>query len=133
MQHGFHREILIDVFIVCCSILFSRVDFAEAWRDLESIESLGMVDHYTVSTIMKGLKKTKVKKTENLHRAFATLERSNLDVCSDEILLNTVIEACMCYKDFDKLDRLLTAYSKLRPSISADGTLTKAASKLRQM
>ena len=94
-----------------------------------------MVDHYTVSTIMKGLKKTKVKKTENLHRAFATLERSNLDVCSDEILPNTVIEACMCYKDFDKLDRLLTAYrmSKLRPSISAYGTLIKAASKLRQM
>jgi pentatricopeptide repeat protein len=112
-----------------------RIDFGEAWRILESIEANGMVDHYTISILMKELKKIKVRNPDNLRRAFGILERSGLDVCSDEILLTTVIEACMWFRDVSKLEKLLGAYraSKLRPSISVYGAMIKAASMMRRV
>lgn len=111
----------------------SASDFVAAWQTVEHIERNGTVDHYTISIIMKGLKKMKSKDSRHLQQALALLDRSNINVCSDEILLNTVVEACMWYKDISRLKSFLAAFaeSDLRPSLTTYGPLIKAASMLR--
>jgi len=56
-----------------------------------------------------------------------------VDVCSDEILFNTVLETCTRHRQLHRLEGLLAAFSssKLRPSVHTFGSLIKACSTLR--
>jgi len=88
----------------------SRGDnFQEAWSTIEMMKRSGVkVDHYTISIMMKALKK--VKNQKDVSRTLDLLDSTGLDVCSDEILLNTVLETCIRHRECRRLDELLIAY-----------------------
>jgi len=105
-------------------------DFTDAWQTVDAMEKHGYLDHYSVSIMMKGLKKNYNKNHNYLTRAFRLLEKSGISVCSDDVLLTTTMEACMWYRDTDRINEILLAFygSKLKPSVSTYGMLIKAAS-----
>merc|ERR1719326_1326395 len=82
---------------------------------------------------MKALKK--VKDPKDVGRALELLDRSGVDVCSDEVLLNTVLETCTRHRQMQRLDAIVTNFtnSSLRPSVHTYGSLIKACSTLKQL
>jgi len=63
------------------------------------------------------------------------LDRSGIDVCSDEILLNSVLETCTRHQEFRRLESILGRFenSSLRASVSTYGSLIKAAGTLKKL
>lgn len=110
----------------------SSGNFQEAWSTIESMERKGVaVDHFTISTMMKALKR--LKDPRDVGRALELLDRSGIDVCSDEVLLNTVLETCTRHRQLQRLEKIITIFtnSKLRPSAHTYGPLIKACSTLK--
>lgn len=108
--------------------------FAEAWSTIELMERNGVpVDHYTISIMMKSLKRTKDRR--DVDRAMELLENSGVDVCSDEVLLNAVLEVCSRHRQLHRLENTVSAFmkSKLRPSVHTYGSLIKACSTLKRL
>jgi len=109
------------------NVAVSRNMWQEAWDSVDMMERSGVkADPYTVSIMMKALKKTKDSK--HVGRALAMLDHSGLDVCSDEILLNTVLETCIRHREHCRLHSILDAVGKssLQPSVHTYGSLIKA-------
>mmetsp|Transcript_52528 Transcript_52528/g.96790 ORF Transcript_52528/g.96790 Transcript_52528/m.96790 type:complete len:611 (+) Transcript_52528:1-1833(+) len=109
------------------NVAVSRNMWQEAWESVDMMERSGVkADPYTVSIMMKALKKTKDSK--HVGRALAMLDHSGLDVCSDEILLNTVLETCIRHREHCRLHSILDAVGKssLQPSVHTYGSLIKA-------
>mmetsp|Transcript_51436 Transcript_51436/g.110068 ORF Transcript_51436/g.110068 Transcript_51436/m.110068 type:complete len:1039 (-) Transcript_51436:95-3211(-) len=105
-----------------------------AWDTIATMESSGTsVDHYTVSIMLKALKK--VRSPSEVSRSLALLDRSGVDVCSDEVLLNTVLETCIRHKEQRRLSTVLSAFDAAcqRPSVSNYGPLIKAFSTLGRL
>merc|ERR1740129_627557 len=83
--------------------------FHEAWELIDMMEPSGVaIDHYTVSIMMKSLKKQNNPNT--VSRTLALLDRSGLDATSDEIMLNTVLETCIKHREFQRLQAILSRY-----------------------
>lgn len=109
-------------------------NFREAWDTIARMERAGIaVDHYTISIMMKALKK--VKNPKDVSQALELLDRAGLDVCADEILLNTVLETCIRHRECRRLEGILESYmrSGLRPSVHTYGSLIKASSALKRL
>lgn len=109
-------------------------DLREAWKTIEAMERDGVAaDHYTVSIMMKALRR--VKDVRDVDRIMALLDRTGLDVFSDEILLNTVLETCVRHRQMRRLEDILNRYRSMdfKPSVHTYGTLIKAASTLRRL
>jgi pentatricopeptide repeat protein len=112
----------------------SSGNFWEAWNIVDMMEKAGVaVDHYTISIMMKALKR--VKDPKDVHRALELLDRSGVDVCSDEVLLNTVLETCTRHRQSHRLETIISSFSssKLRPSVHTYGSLIKASSTLKRL
>jgi len=110
--------------------------FQEAWDIIEMMNRRGVaVDHYTISIMMKALKK--VKNPKDVSRTLELLDKCapRLDVCADEILLNTVLETCIRHRECGRLQDLIAAYkrSSLRPAVHTYGSLIKACSSLKHV
>lgn len=108
--------------------------FREAWTTIETMQSKGIaVDHYTISIMMKALKRA--KDPRDVARALALLDNAGLDVCSDEVLLNTVLETCIRHREFRRLSDIVDAVSKsqVQPSAHTYGSLIKACSTLKRL
>jgi len=111
----------------------SRGMWHDAWSAIDMMERNGVpVDHYTISILMKALKKTKDSKQVN--RALTLLDRAGLEVCSDEVLLNTVLETCIRHQQHQRLERVVDAFrrSSIQPSVHTYGSLIKACSNLKR-
>merc|ERR1719468_1286108 len=91
------------------------------------------VDHYTISIMMKALKK--VRNQKDVSQALQLLDRAGLDVCADEILLNTFLETCIRHRETRRLDSILVTFMKsgLRPSLHTYGSLIKASAALKNL
>lgn len=112
----------------------STSNYEQAWETVKMMQQKGVrVDHYTISIMMKAMKKS--RHPRQIARALELLDSSNIDVCSDEVLLNTVIETCIWHKQSERLSSLLSTFenSGLRPCVPTYGTLIKAASSLRRV
>lgn len=112
----------------------STGNFREAWSTIDMMERNNVaVDHYTISIMMKALKK--VKDPKDVGRALQLLDRSGVDVCSDEVLLNTVLETCTRHRQLQRLESIVTSFtsSKLRPSVHTYGSLIKGCSTLKRL
>jgi pentatricopeptide repeat protein len=112
----------------------SAADYDKAWETVTIMQRRGVkVDHYTISILMKAMKKS--RHHTQVARALSLLDSTGLDVCSDEVLLNTVVETCTWHKEFDRLALLLANFQScaLRPSAPTYGTLIKAASSLQRV
>mmetsp|Transcript_43732 Transcript_43732/g.136783 ORF Transcript_43732/g.136783 Transcript_43732/m.136783 type:complete len:1055 (-) Transcript_43732:65-3229(-) len=120
--------------LVNAAVTHGNGNFREAWDTIDLMERNGVVvDHYTISIMMKALKK--VKNPRDVARALALLDRSNIDICSDEILLNTVLETCIRHRELRRLEGMLTSYerSSLKPQVHTYGSLIKACSTLKRV
>jgi len=109
-------------------------NFDEAWEIIDLMEKSGVkVDHYTISIMMKSLKKA--RNNHDVQRALALLDRTGIEVCSDEILLNTVLETCIRHRENARLKAVVAAYrrSDMRPSVHTYGSLIKACSNLKKV
>jgi pentatricopeptide repeat protein len=112
----------------------SRGNFKDAWHTIDKMEKQGVpVDNYTVSIMMKALKK--VSDARDVGKALSLLDRSGLDVCGDEVLLNTVLETCIRHKKVDRISRIITDFSRsgICASVHTYGSMIKACSTLRRV
>lgn len=115
------------------SAAVSSLNFADAWDILEEMENQGLSpDHYTLSILMKAARKA--KRPIDANRAMALLDRSEVDIGSDDVLLNTVVDACIYRKDHRRLRRILESLdmSSLTPSVQSYGLLIKAHSCIKK-
>jgi len=111
----------------------SSGNLEEAWRSIETMERKQIkIDHYTVSTMMKAMKYT--KNPREIGRTLALLDRCAINVCMDEVLLNSVLETCIRHREYRRLEKILESYARspLRPSVPTYGSLIKACSTLRR-
>jgi pentatricopeptide repeat protein len=109
---------LINAFI-------SHGDMASAWRYLEDMESYGVsMDAYTCSIMMKGLKHS--SRREDVDRILALMDKAK--VVPDEVLVNTLLDACVRLRDPRRLNQALDQFkaSGVVPSMHAHATLIKA-------
>jgi len=112
----------------------SKGMWQEAWNTVDMMEGAGVkADHYTVSIMMKALKRT--RDSRQVGRALALLDRSGLDACSDEVLLNTLLETCIRHHEHHRLEMVVDGFitSGLLPSVHTYGSLIKACSSLKRV
>merc|ERR1719181_2278706 len=105
---------------------------AAAWRFVDEMErNAVVVDNFTCSTMMKGLKYKSSK--EDVDKTLGLIERSR--VCPDEVLVNTLLDACVRLRDAKRLTTALNTFrvSGVVPSEHAYGTLLKAYGQARCM
>jgi len=135
MEEAGHRP--DDVSYNCllnASVSSGSGNFCDAWETIAMMEKAGVaVDHYTISIMMKALKK--VRNQKDLSLALQLLDRAGLDVCEDEILLNNVLETCTRHRETRRLENILTNFMKsgLRPSLHTYGSLIKASAVLKNV
>jgi pentatricopeptide repeat protein len=97
----------------------------EAWSFVENMEKESMpVDHFTCSIMMKGLRHSSAP--TDVDRTLGLIERSA--VTPDEVLVNTLLDACIRLKDVQRLTAALKTFrgSGVVPSEHAYGTVIKA-------
>mmetsp|Transcript_20031 Transcript_20031/g.51206 ORF Transcript_20031/g.51206 Transcript_20031/m.51206 type:complete len:853 (+) Transcript_20031:145-2703(+) len=102
------------------------------WDLLSEMDRRGIaLDRYSVSILMKAVRKARTP--AEARQALALLDRPGVNVCEDDILFNTVLDACIRRRDSDHLRKVLNAYdrSHLQPSVHTYGLLIKASSQLK--
>lgn len=112
----------------------SSGNFQEAWNMISMMERNGVqVDQFTISIMMKALKR--VNHAKDVQRTLDLLDRTKISVCSDEVLLNTVLETCTRHRLSDRLEKIIASFraSRLRPSVHTYGSLIKACSTLHNL
>jgi len=118
--------------LVNCAVTAGHL--SEAWDIIAQMETAGVaIDHFTLSIMMKALKK--VKNYKDLDMIFALVDRTKLNVCSDEVLLNTLLETCVRYQQSSRLEAIIGQVKtcSLRPSVHTYGSLIKAYSSLKRI
>jgi pentatricopeptide repeat protein len=117
----------------------SNGEFQIAWDTIDEMKKNGVpVDGYTVSIMMKALRQRNSRRplhSKHAARVFEFLDETDVDFCSDEVLLTTVLDTCMWHKEFARLQRIFENYlqSELKPSVVVYGSLIKAAKTLKRM
>merc|ERR1719507_2227009 len=84
--------------------------------------------------MMKVAKKT--RNTKDADRALSVLDRaSDVKLCEDDVLFNSVLDACLQRQDAERLRKVLAAFasSNMHPSVHTYGLLIRAFSMLRQI
>jgi len=67
-------------------------DFPAAWDTLETMERKRIpIDNFTAAIMMKALKRSQSPR-ESVGRVMALLDRHGIDLCSEEVLLNTAMK-----------------------------------------
>eukprot|EP00929_Paragymnodinium_shiwhaense_P052671 TRINITY_DN26383_c1_g2_i1.p1 TRINITY_DN26383_c1_g2~~TRINITY_DN26383_c1_g2_i1.p1 ORF type:complete len:1038 (-),score=276.81 TRINITY_DN26383_c1_g2_i1:126-3239(-) len=103
----------------------------EAWDAVALFEQDGLAcDAFTISILMKSLRKAPGK--QFVQRAFDLLDRSGVALCSDEVLLNAVLDVSTKFGLEERLRGAIQAVSaaSFRPMVHTYGCLIKAASTL---
>jgi len=85
-----------------------------------------------LSIMLKSLKKSTCA-VKDVNKTLELLDRSGVDVCSDEVLLNTALETCTRHRKLQRLEAIVSSFStsKLHPSVHTYGSLIKACSTLK--
>jgi len=120
--------------LVHAAVSTGPAGFKDAWDTIDLMERNGVkVDHYTISIMMKALKSLR-QPQDNVAKTLALLDRHEINVCSDEILLISVVEVCIRH-DQSRLEGIFDSFSKsgMRPSVPAYGSLIKACSVLKRL
>jgi pentatricopeptide repeat protein len=105
----------------------------KAWSIISMMEKSGFPgDQYTVAIMMNALKKTQNPK--DTEKALDLLDRSAVDVFSDGVLLNSVIETCIRHRQHKRLEAIIAKF--IEPNVEASvrtyGLLIKACGALKQ-
>jgi pentatricopeptide repeat protein len=115
----------------------SSGDFNTAWQTIETMERKGFpIDCYTVSTMMKSLKQGRTSR-DAVAKVMSLLDRHGIDVCSEEVLLNTALEACIKNFEQKRIERLLAHVDSKRAGMNLAphtyATLIRAYSLLKRL
>jgi len=111
-------------------------DFREIWLCIHELQRRHLaLDQYTLSIMMKAARRA--RDPADAAKALAVLDRiSGMEVCADEVLLNTVLDACIFRKDYKRLAWALAAYdsasTQVQPTVRTYGLLIKTCSVLQQ-
>jgi pentatricopeptide repeat protein len=119
---------------VIINMAVSGGGFQEALDTIEIMTKKGIkADQYTISTLMKTVKKSKSQRDASL--VFDLLDRSGIDILSDEVLLNTVLEASIRHSQKSRIEAILAAYhsSQIRPAAHTYGMLIRACGHLNSL
>lgn len=112
----------------------SKGMWQEAWTTIKMMETKGVkADQFTVSIMMKALKRT--KDPQHVHAALDLLDNSGVEVCSDEVLLNSVLETCIRHRVYRRLECVIDAFNKssMQPTVHTYGCLIKACGSLKRV
>jgi pentatricopeptide repeat protein len=122
MPNDISYNVLINMAVSCGKI-------TDAWATIDKMVNAGVhVDQYTVSTMLKACRKS----SYHVRRVFALIDQSGMDISVDEVLLNTVLEACVCYQEKTRMETILRQVRAGHQSLSAHtyGLLIRAYSAL---
>lgn len=112
----------------------SKGDVSGAWAIIEEMEAEGVrPDCYTISIMMTASKR--VRESQDADWALAMLDSSGVSACEDDVLFNTVLDACIHRRKLGRLAAVLRTYeaSSLRPSVHTYGLLIKSYSLLHRI
>lgn len=115
----------------------SSGDFNAAWKTIETMERNGVpVDHYTVATMMKAVKRAQISR-DAVGRVMALLDRHGIDVCCEEVLLNTALEACIKHGEHRRLEwivaRVESKKAGMQLATHTYATLIRASAMLKRV
>lgn len=113
----------------------SSGNFQEAWGYIKDMQRRGIrLDKYTICTMLKSLRRSGGPRRETA-RVLQLLDTLDLNVCSDEVLLNIVLDTCIRQSESQRLVTILQAYEKsnLWPAPHTYGTLIRAYSALKRV
>jgi len=116
------------------NVAVSKGAFKETWEIIDNMERSGFpVDRYTISIILKSLKK--FNNPRDISHALSLLDRTGIDVYSDEVLLNSVLETCTRSQLLHRMTSIIDDLStkKFSPSVHTYATLIKACSTLKRL
>ncbi|CAJ1407714.1 unnamed protein product [Effrenium voratum] len=115
------------------SAAVSEGDFDQAWSLYEKMQKSGVeADSFTVCILMKIVRKARSR--QEAQWALSILDQSKVEICKDEVLLNTILDACIHLKDVRRLSWVLRQFEKatLKPSVQNYGLIIKAYACLKQ-
>jgi len=88
----------------------------QAWLYVEEMERKGIrPDRFTVAIMLKAVRRDNAS---DLQRTFRLLDSSGVDVTSEAVLLNTVLEACVRFRETGRLERILASCERSIGSLS---------------
>jgi len=108
-------------------------NFKEVWNVIEEMDRRGIApDAYVVSIMVQAARKA--HNPRDADRLLSILDRSDVRLCEDEVVFNTVLDACIYRRDKRRLMRTLDEYprSKVQPTVRTFGLLIKACSVLKR-
>merc|ERR1719316_1259561 len=109
-------------------------DFDAAWAWFEKMKADGFEeDSYTVSTFVKAVKNC--NNDTYVNRVLGMLDNTKVDITSDEVLLNVVLDAFVRLKDMKRLTSVVKKVKTMAmvPPVATINTLMKAFNSLKQI
>merc|ERR1719512_710448 len=107
--------------------------FTEAWGFIEEMDRRSIApDSYVVSIMMQATRKA--TNAKDADRLLTMLDRPDVKICEDEVVFNTVLDACIYRRDHRRLMVAIDTYtrSSVEPSVRTYGLLIKACSLLKR-
>jgi len=108
-------------------------NFRETWNVIDEMDRRGIApDAYVVSIMVQAARKA--ANPRDADRLLTILDRPDVQLCEDEVVFNTVLDACIYRRDKKRLMRTLDEYpkSRVQPTVRTFGLLIKASSVLRR-
>lgn len=121
------------------NLAVTKGDFQVVWEIVEMRKQAEVpVDSYLVSILMKTLRQRDSRlplHSAHVPRVFRFLDEADVDFCSDEVMLTTVVDACVWHKEHTRVECILEAYftSRLVPTVPVYPSLIKASKCIKRM
>mmetsp|Transcript_98474 Transcript_98474/g.284173 ORF Transcript_98474/g.284173 Transcript_98474/m.284173 type:complete len:903 (+) Transcript_98474:28-2736(+) len=97
-------------------------EFEQMWKVLAEIDRLGFgLDSHIVAIVMRSSRH--LPTTQEVEKALSILDRPGVDPCADVLVLCAALEACICAKDRQRLDRVMSGYMNRRSSLTGSACL----------
>eukprot|EP00927_Polykrikos_kofoidii_P042764 TRINITY_DN3681_c0_g1_i5.p1 TRINITY_DN3681_c0_g1~~TRINITY_DN3681_c0_g1_i5.p1 ORF type:complete len:1029 (-),score=152.81 TRINITY_DN3681_c0_g1_i5:165-3188(-) len=121
-------------FNVLVNMTASVSSLHEVWKVVKEMTDRGVaVDHFTISVLLKAANKTNC--VGDLTNVFDLMDSLKIDVCADEVLMNSVLKMCLSHDLRDRIRSILDGYSlqRLKPAQHSYGLLIRAAGAVGDM
>jgi len=100
----------------------------QAWRLIDAMQKQGIsVDRYTLTIMLKAMRRDN---EGEVRRTFQLLDGAGIDVCSEEVLLNTVLETCVRHGELRRLATVVEAAER-SPSLMASISVHTCAAMIK--
>mmetsp|Transcript_67947 Transcript_67947/g.196797 ORF Transcript_67947/g.196797 Transcript_67947/m.196797 type:complete len:895 (-) Transcript_67947:157-2841(-) len=90
-----------------------KLDLENAWRVFYEIDRLGFVADSHIVAIMMRLSSNS-QTAHEAEKALSILDRPDVVPCLDVCAMKAALEACVCAKAYERLDRIISGYMRRR-------------------